>query len=63
MGVAGAARGDLQSPVVVSRFPTNISSLLLLWIFASYFVNVAVHPASQNLPIDINELCVRPGMR
>ena len=51
-----------HKPVVKSRWPVRMVSPLLV-ILTNVWSKVAFHPASHSWPIDIKELCVRPGRR
>ena len=55
-------RGRRHSPVRLSRWPVRrmASWCRMLTLLAS---NVAVHPLSHSLPMEMSELLVSPGMR
>ena len=55
-------RGMCHKPVVNSRCPVRMVYLCLVML-TDVWSKVAWHPASHSCPIDINELCVRPGRR
>ena len=59
--VGASVSGIRHSPVCRSRCPVKIIMLSLI-ILTSALSNVASHPASQSLPMETRELCVKPGM-
>ena len=60
-GTGVVVSGRRQRPLVRSLVPVSNSSLFLEIITRST-VNVATQPESHNLPMEISELWVRPGM-
>jgi hypothetical protein len=60
-GVLFVASGKRHSPVVWSRVPMS-TNLLFLVIWTACSLKVAMQPASHSFPIEIRELCVRPGI-
>ena len=55
-------RGMRHKPVLKSRWPVR---MVLPWlvIMNNVWSKVAWKPASHSWPIDINDLCMRPGSR